>query len=388
MTVKRPWTKERIREAIGVLRTSESLNAAARRLHIAPQALQRALTHHLPDYRKHLAIPPAQAPDPTDLVAARRAAASKASARHLRTLQQRLIAAEEEREFYDAIGSGKPIEVNRSAHRTGKREGTLVTIASDWHVGEVVSREETHGTNHYDLKEARRRAGNFWDNVLWIRKDAQRTITSPDHVLALNGDMISGSIHQELAESNECGLVEQVGEAIAMLEPGIRELARSCRRLVIPCVHGNHGRFSVGKSLVKIGWAVSLESMLYRWLRDKMKDVPNIEWLIPKAESVSLEVLGHKMRFQHGTHIKSQGGIGGILVPLTRWAIRQNTADLYCFGHFHQACTFGKVIVNGSLIGESAYSVELGFEARPPEQVNFVIDAKRGLRRFDQVSVT
>lgn len=326
-------------------------------------------------------------PDATDVAAARlRLDASRAAA-DVKILQRRLVEAEKATEFYDSIASAKPIVVS-TRPKSGKRQGTLFTCASDWHVGEVVTAEETHGRNTYDLAEARRRAGNFWDNVLWLRKDVQRTVSSDDHVLNLNGDMISGSIHQELAETNEVGLVEQVGEAISMIEPGIRALAPECRRLVIPCVHGNHGRFNHGKSLVKIGWAVSLEAMLYRWLRDKLSDIPNIEWCIPKAESVALEVMGYKMRFQHGTHLKSQGGIGGILVPLTRWAVRQNTADYYVFGHFHQACAFGRVIVNGSLIGESAYSTENGFEYRPPEQINWIIDSKRGMRRFDPVSVT
>jgi hypothetical protein len=57
-------------------------------------------------------------------------------------------------------------------------------------------------------------------------------------------------------------------------------------------------------------------------------------------------------------------------------------------GHFHQANAFDELVMNGSLIGESAYSKWLGVESRPPEQVAFVIDAARGLRRFERVSVT
>lgn len=326
--------------------------------------------------------------DATDVAAARlRLEASRAAA-DVKALQRKLVEAEKAAEFYTSIGAAKPIVVAASRPKSGKRQGVVHTCASDWHVGEVVSAEETHGRNTYDLATARARAARFWDNVLWLRRDITRHVESPDHVLSLNGDMISGSIHAELAETNECSLVDQVGEAIAMLEPGIRALAADVPgRLVIPCIHGNHGRWTE-KSHVKTGWATSLESMLYRHLRDRCRDLGNVEWIIPKAESVSHEVLGFRVRYQHGTHIRSQGGIGGILVPLTRWAIRQNTADLYVFGHFHQACTFGRVIVNGSLIGESAYSTEMGFEYRPPEQTNWVVDAQHGLRRFDPVSVT
>lgn len=381
--MRRTWTPAEISKAKKVLGAHTTVASAAREMGLSGASLVNAFMN------RGLVAGSFVRQDPTDLAPVRARLATAAQAKALKDLQRRLIAAEGAQDFYDSIGSARPITVSKSAPKTGLRAGTICTVASDWHVGEVVTAEETHGTNTYSLAEARKRAEKFWDNVLWLRKDIRRTVSGADHVLALNGDMISGGIHQELSETNEVPLVSQVEEAIAMIEPGIRALAADVPgRLVIPCVHGNHGRFNQGKSLVKIGWAVSLEAMLYRWLRDRLKDVPNIEWCIPKAESVALEILGYRVRYQHGTHIKSQGGIGGILVPLTRWAIRQGTADFYVFGHFHQACTFGRVIVNGSLIGESAYSVENGFEPRPPEQINWVIDATRGLRRFDHVSVT
>lgn len=379
--MKRTWTPREINNAKKVLGQHTSVIAAAEELGCSRAALHLALMNRGIRAGEHLKR------DPTDLTHLRGKLREQATNKAVKALQKRLLAAEEAQDFYDRIGSASPIKVS-TGPKTGMRPGTICSVASDWHVGEVVTDEETHGTNHYDLAEARKRAAKYWDNVLWLRKDICRTVNSPDHVLSLNGDGISGSIHEELSESNEVGLVEQVEQYISMTEPGIRALAKEVPgRLIIPCVHGNHSRMNKGRSMVKIGWSVSLEALGYRWLRDKMKDVPNIEWVIPQAESVALEILGHRFRFQHGTHIKSQGGIGGILVPLTRWAVRQNTADYYVFGHFHQACAFGRVIVNGSLIGESAYTVENGFEAKPPEQVNFVVDEQHGLRRFDPVSV-
>jgi hypothetical protein len=84
--------------------------------------------------------------------------------------------------------------------------------------------------------------------------------------------------------------------------------------------------------------------------------------------------------------IRSQGGIGGTLVPMTRWCTRVNDADLYMFGHFHEADAYGKIIKNGSLIGASGYTKWLGVEDRPPEQVAFALDAQAGVRRFERVS--
>lgn len=391
---KGPWDAKRIAHAKRVLAKHTTLADAARELGISPSPFAVAMRHHGVNPVKLLRTPPATKPPPTDIGAARERQAQRVTAADVRALQSRLIEAEQVHEFYTKLHHVPTVPVRGSEARTGKRSATPVTIASDWHFGEVVTREETLGRNHYDLAEARRRAANFWDNVMWLRRDAQRTCTAQDHVLVLNGDMISGSIHEELTETNEVGRVEQVCEVSAAIEPGIKALAADSRKLLIVCTHGNHGRIT-DKSRIKTGWANSLETLLYRFLRKWSQDVglSNIEWVIPKAENVAVDVMGWRLQVQHGTQIKSQGGIGGILVPLTRWATRSASANYYLFGHFHQAVCYDSIVVNGSLIGESAYSTAnaMGGKAgkeRPPEQVNFVIDEKRGLRRFDPVSVT
>jgi hypothetical protein len=305
----------------------------------------------------------------------------------VKALQRRIVQLEDESDFYAQLRPVAPIEVARSRPKSGKRPATPVTLASDWHIGEVVTAEETLGRNTYDLAEAKRRAANFWDNVLWLRDDWARTQTCDDHLLSLNGDMITGQIHPELTETNEVGMVDQVSECVGMIVPGVRALAAKSRRLIVTCVGGNHGRWTP-KSQIKTGHQNNAEGLLYRWLRSECKDLENVEWIIPRAEGCALDVMGTRVQIQHGTQIKSQGGVGGILVPLTRWALRAASADLYLFGHFHQASWFESVIVNGSLIGDSGYSKWHGMTFRPPEQVGFVIDERRAVRHFERISVT
>lgn len=375
-----PWSKKDIARAARFLQqTGGNLTQAAKLFGTSQQNFSRCVAHHN--------IPRPAYAAPGDLSAAKERAQRSFEQTHRRVLEKKLLEAEKASNFYTAI---RPVTIvsSRGAPKTGKREGTPFTVASDWHFGEVVTREETQGRNEYHIAEAHRRAKKFWDNVLWLRQDIQRSVTARDHILNLNGDMISGSIHDELSQTNEVALPDQVGEVAAALESGIRALAPTCRKLIIVCTHGNHGRWTQGKSMIKIGWAVSLETMLYRYLIARLRDVENIEWHVPKAESLSINVYDWRVSCQHGTHIRSQGGIGGILVPLTRWATRRGIADYYVFGHFHQACAFESVIVNGALIGTSSYSEELGLSYREAEQVNFVLDERRGLRRFDRVSVT
>ncbi len=382
------WNPKKLAHAVSVLKQHHDPAAALADLGMSPNlwnALDMALRRHgKGSASSHLKAAPVEF---TDVAAARTREERRATAADVRELQRKLVELEQAADFYTRITTIPAITINRSRPKSGLRVATPVDMASDWHVGEVVTAEETLGRNTYDLAEAERRAAKYWDNVLWLREHDKKTRSCEDHVLILGGDLISGSIHPELAETNEVPLIEQVERAIGMIRPGIVELARDCRRLVIPCVHGNHGRF-VTKSPVKTGWAVSLEALLYRWLRDSLSEFSNIEWLIPRAEGCAIDVHGKRIQIQHGTQLKSSGGIGGILVPLTRWATRSASAHLYVVGHFHQACWFDQVIVNGSLIGDSAYSKWHGMSFRPPEQVRFVIDEKRGLRSFDPVSVT
>lgn len=359
-------------EAEAAVKAAGTKTGAAKALGVSEAAVRRALDR------------PA---DPTNLEALRHAKEAKEARAQIKALQARILQLEDAAGFYEQIERVAPIEAQRTRDKSGKRNGTIVTVASDWHTGESVSLEETDGRNEYDREIFKRRAAKFWDNVLWLRNDIRRTVTSDDHILSLNGDLISGSIHDELAATNWGGPVTQVEECAVALESGIRELAADCRRLIIPCVHGNHGRSSI-KSRVKDGFEYSYEAMMFRFLRAATRDLENVEWLIPRAESVAVEAHGKRIRFQHGTFVKFGGGVGGPLVPLSKWAMRQNSADLYVFGHFHWLCNFDKIIVNGSLIGDSSYNAEFGLGSRPPEQCNFVLDESHGLRRFDPVSVT
>jgi predicted phosphodiesterase len=207
----------------------------------------------------------------------------------------------------------------------------------------------------------------------------------------MNGDMVSGDIHDELTETNELPVIDQVYHCAEKLMPIVTELAACCRRVIIPCIGGNHGRGTL-KSQMKNGWSHNAETHLFRYLQASTKHLENVEWHIPRADQILLDVMGWKVLTQHGTHIKSQGGVGGILVPLSRWAMRKASAQIYLFGHFHQACYFpagdATIVVNGSLIGDSSYSSLLGLSYREPEQVGFLLDERRGLRSFEPVSVT
>ena len=320
--------------------------------------------------------------------ASRSAATAKAE---LKALAKRTLELEAAVEFMHSAPAHPPVVSTPSARpKSGKRIATPVFLVSDTHFGEHVTLAETMGKNEYDLEIAAKRMAKCWDNMLWLRKDMTRTQTCDDTVLALNGDIVSGDIHDELRETNDGGLRAQCDAAVAAILPGIRAMAAATPGVLhVVCIGGNHGRLT-HKQQIKNGTQHSVEHIgVYDPLRRYLGDLKGkVAWHIPQAERHLMNVHGYRVSTQHGTMIRSQGGIGGTLVPMTRWVTRDNAADLYMFGHFHEADAYGKVIKNGALIGSSAYTAWLGIEDRPPEQVAFVLDADRGVRRFERVSVT
>jgi hypothetical protein len=283
------------------------------------------------------------------------------------------------------------IKTPRSRPKTGMRIATPSFLISDWHVGETVTLEESLGQNEFNLAIARARAAKCWDNMLWLRKDMARTQSCDDTLLTINGDMVTGDIHDELRETNDGGMRDQCNACIDILYPGIMAMIEATPGIChIICIGGNHGRLTK-KQHIKNGTQHSAEHIgVYDPLRRLIGDMGGkVAWHIPQAERHIMTVHGWRVATQHGTMIKSQGGVGGTLVPMTRWVIRDNQADLYQFGHFHEADAYGKVIKNGCLIGYSGYCGWIGVDPeRPPEQVAYVLDADRGLRRFERVSVT
>ncbi len=336
---------------------------------------------------------PAQAPRTVATMTAevRAAAVAKARGAEFKALLERVSDLEDAASFMHAAPCVPPvIKTPRSRPKSGMRPGTPQFVLSDLHFGETVTLAETLGANEYDLAIAAKRVAKCFDNMLWLRADMARTVQCDDTVLYLNGDIVSGDIHDELKETNDGGLRAQCDAAFASLLPGIKAFADETPGVLhVVCIGGNHGRLT-HKQHIKNGTEHSAEHLgVYDPLRRVIGDMGGkVSWHIPRAERYILSIHERRVAVQHGTMIRSQGGIGGTLVPMTRWVTRTNDADHYIFGHFHEADAYGKIIKNGATIGPSAYTKWLGIEDRDPEQVGFILDPRHGVRRFERVSVT
>jgi len=261
-----------------------------------------------------------------------------------------------------------------SAHRVSE---TVLMQWTDWHYGEVVKSERVRGLNAYDQEIAAERVRSMVANA---RSIVRRLRTGghefPRAVIAVNGDLVTGSIHDLEKHSNGKTIVESVVECGHLLAESIRDVAADFEAVDVFCTVGNHGRMPDARRMEQKSPLRNWDALVYFFAQCALRDVPNVTVTIPDAYAVGYEVQGWRVLQQHGHGIKSSLGIPwyGIERYVSRItaleARREQSPHVYLFGHFHTATNLphsnGEMFVNGSLIGGTEYSVnELGKSDNP-----------------------
>lgn len=308
----------------------------------------------------------------------------RASERELKRKYEALLKINEELEdrYNAALQITQPVDVFTIKHsKLTKNSAKAIVLLSDWHVEERVDPETINGINEYNPSIARKRAENVISNSLKLVNKEREHSNIDDLVLWLGGDFITGYIHAELEESNYMTPIEAIMFVQSLLQSALEfyEKRGNFKRIIVPCNVGNHGRIHQ-KPRVSTGNRNSYEYMMYHQLKKTFKDH---EFIIPDGMYTYVNIYDKLFRFFHGDHIKFQGGIGGLTVPLVKATMRADTQKkaYYNFmGHFHQLWeATSNTMVNGSLIGYNAYAQRIGATPEPPQQGLRIMDSKRGL---------
>ena len=291
---------------------------------------------------------------------------------------------------YEALAA-EPIEpVSFPPLRKGKRPAVAVALLSDVHYEERVT-PSTAVPNTYTPEIAGRRLGRFFRGVDWMIRNA-RAFEIDTVVCWLGGDIISGDIHEELLEVGAMPPREALLDVQAHVAAGLAMLTRTpgVRRVLVPCSYGNHGR-TTDRMRAATGFGHSLEWIMYQNLAAHFVGSESIQIHADKSEHQAVTVGDYRLAFHHGHRIRYQGGIGGITVPLVKKVFawdQWERADYWHFGHFHSFIDLGRIMVNGSLIGPSAYSRAIGASPEPARQGFYILDAKRGKTSVSPIWVT
>lgn len=304
----------------------------------------------------------------------------------LETTKKRLLKelsdAREQIEILKELRAARPLPPIEEVHRVGatQRQGVPVMLCSDWHIEEHVDPRTVNGLNEYNLDIADRCVDRMAGAFEWMLRDPRYDCRAG--VVWLGGDLFSGYIHEELAEGNFLSPVQATLWLQERLELMLRKIAATTNleRIIVPCNDGNHGRLT-HKIRVATRTANSLEWLLYQTLAARLSDDPRFEFHIADGEWTYLDIFNKTLAFTHGDSFRYQGGVGGISIPLRRGAneVRKlRHVDYISLGHFHQRSDFGDIIVNGSMIGISPYSIRIHAAPEVRQQTWYMIDSRRG----------
>lgn len=268
--------------------------------------------------------------------------------------------------------------------------GVPVLMLSDLHYGETVNPSEVGNVNEYNSKIAEKRINYVIDQSIKIILNDWTAYKTEWMVLPLIGDICSGTIHDELTESNDQQILPSVLNITDILIQQIHKLKASIGKVYVPCVVGNHGRLHK-KPRAKGQIYENYEFMIYKLIERHFNDDNDVIVEVSDMPDMRFDIFGKRFLLTHGHTLGGGGGgIAGILPLLYRGNYKKqeratsvnNSYDTLLIGHWHQSLFLGKVICNGTTKGIDEYALNnLNIPYEPPSQNLFMVD-----RNFNDIT--
>jgi predicted phosphodiesterase len=401
-----PFTDEQIAERLAVIQKHNGdLIAASTELKVRRETL-REWYNRLPDWKRTapaVALSVSQPRPPEEPLAARQERRYKDDIARLKTELSRadreLNAAEDLRSA--VFGLGKPIDpashvINPSS--TDPHAEVPLLFQSDEQWGEVIDLEEMGGLNRYDRHVAAARYRRLIEATIKCCLPPHSAAAPPVFYYCMGGDSISGSIHEELAETNDLSSIPAVRDYCANVRWGIETLRRELGcPIVVVRVPGNHDR-TTAKPRHKKYVETSFDSVISWHLEMIFADDPNVTFLIPKENDAYFKVAGWNVLLTHGDMMGTGGGQGyiGAVAPISKghrklaetYLQAGKPVDCVLTGHFHVAVETEYGFGNGCLPGFSEYArLRLRAKPSPPVQWLLHFHPERGITTRRQIMV-
>lgn len=263
---------------------------------------------------------------------------------------------------------------------------TICTILSDTHFDEVVNPDEIGGVNAYDREIATLRLRRYFDGVCMLARDYMAGVTFDGIVAMLGGDLVSGDIHDELAQTNEDTLPGTILYWSEMIAAGIGQLADEFGKVHVPVVVGNHGR-RTRKPRAKGRARDNYDWLMAGIAAREFRADDRVTFDIPDAFFTQFDVYGTTYRLEHGDQARGGSGWMGALGPVMRRDQKARTTatamdqsyDHLVVGHWHTYASLPEVTVNGSTKGLDEYAAQGGFGFEPPAQALWLTTPERGI---------
>jgi hypothetical protein len=316
----------------------------------------------------------------------------------LRDAERRTAQAEDIR---SGLTLDRPIEPTFSPSTSISEHGRQAVILhiSDLHAGEVISSPEILGANSYDLATFRARMDRLFSLAAKLCKDHwPRDDPAPQEIIiCLGGDLVSGSIHPELAETNDGTDYQIFREVAGRIVGGVRHLRDSTGLPIrVYSVPGNHGR-QVLKPQHKRQGLQSWDILVADFAESSLRDDAGIQWFRAEGTDCYFDVFGWPILLTHGHAMGTGGGQGfiGPLAPIARGhqkviatELRQHRpVYMVLSAHYHTTVKTPWGFGNGSLVGYNEFVRHHRGEPEPAQQNMLVLHERKGLIRWQPIYV-
>lgn len=285
-----------------------------------------------------------------------------------------------------------PVSITRRPSSGVRGQATAIAVISDWHAGAIVKPNTVNFSNEYNPEIFEERAHNFFRSLLSLITKERAAIDIHNLVLAIIGDLIENSLHPELVEEQTLSPIEQMLLAQNTIAGGLDYLLKESdlESIVIPTCPGNHGR-TTDKMRAATNYKNSYEQLLYWSLARHYKQEPRITFQVSDSYLNFTSVYDKVIGWHHGDGTRWIGGVGGLIIPLRKFAYRvnqQRKIDVLVNGHWHTQFVDSDIWSNGSLVGATAYGMRLGFPPERPQQIFRLCDAEEGFTIYAPILVT
>jgi len=271
--------------------------------------------------------------------------------------------------------------------KKGTKSGIPCVVIGDLHWGEVIDPAQVDGVNSYNLEIAEQRLERLCSSTVKVARDYVSGLSFDGLQVFMTGDLISGTIHEELRETNE---ETAVGSVISITEPlitGLKMLADYFGRVNVAAVVGNHPR-STQRPRAKRRAQDNFDWLIYKLVEKNLSDDDRFSFSIPTAADCYVSVYDTTYLLTHGDQFRGGSGISGAMAPLLLGAHRKTRRaaaaghpyDYLVCGHWHQSLFWPAkgIIVAGTPKGYDEFAYVSNFESEPPQTSFWISTPEHG----------
>ena len=277
---------------------------------------------------------------------------------------------------------------------SGKHRGTPLLLLADSHFDEVVRPEEIFGLNAYNRAIAEQRLRRAFEGAVVLPRDFVGTSLKPDGiVMAHAGDLITGEIHDELADTNEGKPPETIEYFLDPMIAGIKLLREEYGQVHVVVVDGNHDRLYKRKR-AKGGSRSSWSWLFWKIVAREFKRYTTVTFTVPDGPDTIFGVYDTRFLLHHGDQFRGGHGIAGPLTPLAIGHYRKSRKhadavrytgderlrfDIILQGHIHHRNSIPGIITAAALKGYDEYAAKGNFPFEPASQELLIVTPERGV---------